>query len=792
MNRRHTHLCFGIAVLAVVASPSLAKLRPLPIDVALQVKDAAYDISPDGSLLARLVQEQNGKIQLSIVPASGAGPAVFVGPMMRGQSVRWSPDSRRLIFVAEHDGAFVPWLWEKGRQARPLDDARMGEYQAPIAWLPDSRHLLVSILPEGEPASVEVLGGRPGASFEATWKPVFPSRSAGGARVLVETTRPRPRTTELVLAPTSDGEFKSTPPAPCAERDGLCDLALVDTQTGSVRRLVRRQLLSWFAVSPNGEQAAVVRKVGGETNDQYPRVDVDIVDLDGNQRTIVRRATMADQSTVSWSPDGRKLAMLELGSKLLGRISILDAQTGVTLQQFNAGREGYGSKGDRAQVRFPRAPLWNSDGRYLFQQSTNGDLWRIDAESGHEEKLSLDENRPLGNLLVDATVRHVSERLYASYQLVDDRSVSGIAEIDLASGRVRSVREDRTDPLVTRDASVDGKWFTYRIERADLPPTVNLFNITTGISSRPSGSVSPVEAYSLGESRVIHYHGKNGSELSASLLLPPDWDGETRLPLLVWIYGGAMGSEEANTFGLSGISLPVFNFQILASRGYAVLNPDAPINLGTPMRDIADAVEAGVDAAIAQGYADPDRLAIMGHSYGSYSVMSVITATDRFRAAEISGVTNMNLVGKFQYTNPGWGDSSPGFMINGQGRMGVTPWEDPDRYRDNSPFWLLPNVETPLLIVNGEVDPVTPFADELFMMMRVLGKTAEFRLYEAEGHGLVQPANVIDLWNRRLEFYAEHLDLALDESGAIIFENGRAKSRGDQSESLASVNLQQD
>jgi dipeptidyl aminopeptidase/acylaminoacyl peptidase len=209
-----------------------------------------------------------------------------------------------------------------------------------------------------------------------------------------------------------------------------------------------------------------------------------------------------------------------------------------------------------------------------------------------------------------------------------------------------------------------------------------------------------------------------------------------------------------------------------------VLYPDIPQRLGTPMQDIFRAVMPGVDAAIAQGFVDPERLAVGGHSYGSYTTLALITQTTRFKAAIIAGVVDANLVSNYLQLKPN-GSSHDDWAENGQGLMGGTPWQYPDRYRDNSPIFLFDRIATPLLIGQGEVDTATPItgANSIFSALRRLGKPVEYRIYENEGHVIHRPANVIDWWNRRLDFLAEHLDIQLDEQGRVMLENGRAKSR---------------
>jgi dipeptidyl aminopeptidase/acylaminoacyl peptidase len=113
--------------------------------------------------------------------------------------------------------------------------------------------------------------------------------------------------------------------------------------------------------------------------------------------------------------------------------------------------------------------------------------------------------------------------------------------------------------------------------------------------------------------------------------------------------------------------------------------------------------------------------------------------------------------------------------------MGGSPWQYPDRYRDNSPIRWFDKIETPLLISQGDIDPVTPLtgANSVFVALRRLGKPVEYRVYEDAGHGSQnRPANVADFWNRKLEFLAQHLDLVLDDQGVIVMDRGRARSRG--------------
>ena len=145
--------------------------------------------------------------------------------------------------------------------------------------------------------------------------------------------------------------------------------------------------------------------------------------------------------------------------------------------------------------------------------------------------------------------------------------------------------------------------------------------------------------------------------------------------------------------------------------------------------------------------------------------------TDRFKAAIITAaVLHPDLFADYL--------RATGYYEHGQGNMGGTIWEQRDRYFANSPLFLFDNIQTPLLIGQGERDGDLAPSEAIFTALERLGKPVEYRLYQGEGHVLTQTPNVIDFWHRRLEFLAEHLDLVYDAKGAVLFDGAKAKSRG--------------
>jgi dipeptidyl aminopeptidase/acylaminoacyl peptidase len=156
------------------------------------------------------------------------------------------------------------------------------------------------------------------------------------------------------------------------------------------------------------------------------------------------------------------------------------------------------------------------------------------------------------------------------------------------------------------------------------------------------------------------------------------------------------------------------------------------------------------------GIADPERLAVMGQSYGGFSAYSLVTYTNRFKAAiAMAGLTDLvSLYGEFDRTARGYPGIEHQKSVNwglaeqGQVSMGVPPWEDLWRYLRNSPINFVDRVQTPLLLIHGEQDlrgPITQ-AEQFFYALYRQGKRAKLLRYWGEDHGLRQsPANVREI-----------------------------------------------
>jgi len=157
----------------------------------------------------------------------------------------------------------------------------------------------------------------------------------------------------------------------------------------------------------------------------------------------------------------------------------------------------------------------------------------------------------------------------------------------------------------------------------------------------------------------------------------------------------------------------------------------------------------GVDELIKMGVADPERLGVMGGSYGGFMTFWVITQTNRFKAAiGHAGISDW-------YSFHGQSDI-PGLMEYG---FGGTPWTARDVYEKWSPVRYADRVKTPLMITHGEQDRRVPIAqaEQYYRALKKGGVETVFVRYPREGHGITEPNHQIDLVGRQLEWFDKHL-----------------------------------
>jgi dipeptidyl aminopeptidase/acylaminoacyl peptidase len=680
----------------------------------------------------------------------------------------WSPDGRYLAFYSDRSGVAHLWLWEKATgQMRQLGNDVVRpffNFQVP-RWTPDSTHLLARTLSRG--MTVE---GEADRQYGPEQKPdAAPAKDPNATTVSILSYNPAQAEKAVADKPQEAHADESVEWLKRYETD----LTLIDIRTGASDHLVtgERPLGYWF--SPDGTMLAWTHMKGPVGNTQQVSFDLRLLQLSSrSSRTLVSGFNQEYGISVSWSPDSKSLAYTTAGQLAKGDAYLVHAQGGEPVLLTPGEHAEFGDD--------HRAPLWDSKGEYIYLISTETytrraapGIWKTSVSHPALVRVADIPGRVIREIVAPtAGGRFWSPDQGASMIVAareEETKKQSFYKVNLTSGAATQLYEAEQyfggDPIFHLDGSADGKSFVFVSQDAQHPEEVWNCQGDMRTPVRVSSVHKDLEHLAFGASRIIDYYSIDGEHLHGALLLPGNYQSGKRYPLIVDPYGGSFRSNSVFRFGLSGAG--VENLQILATRGYAVLLPDTPIHTNSPMYEIMKTVIPAVDRAVELGIADPDHLGIMGHSYGGYSTLSVIVQSTRFKAA-VDSAGPGDLISDYGIMDPKGGTFAIGWAETGQGKMGGTPWQFRDRYIENSPIFYLDRVQTPLLIIQGNLDSTVPHqqAEEVFVGLRRLGKEVTYANYGGEDHweGTWGLANATDYWTRVLNWFDVHLKPAPETS----------------------------
>ena len=470
--------------------------------------------------------------------------------------------------------------------------------------------------------------------------------------------------------------------------------------------------------------------------------------------------TSPDNLSVSgfvWAPDSRGLAWSGVGVADRQASPTRDRPTGFSRESDLYVQDSPGAPPRRVtSLRGGETPhAWISGSGIVFSGTGqelgtfNRKLWLVRPEGGAAPvalSRELDENATYvaaipEALLVEAQYR-TGSRLYRI-------ALNGAQPV----GAPQVISDDEllyTGFSATRDAR------TVAMTAQGPATTPNVYvTATQGFAPRRLTDLNPaVAALALGEQRVVRWKSEqDGEEIEGVLTLPVGYRSG-RVPLLLIIHGGPSGVS-SNSFNPGGR----YSAQVFAGLGYASLQPNyrgstaygerfRGLNRGhISGHDWID-VNSGVDHLIREGIADPDRLGIMGWSFGGHHTFWGITQTDRFKAASAGAGAN-DLISMYSQTD------LPGFYHT---YLGPRPWEDFELYEQRSAYRFVDRVTTPLLIQVGQNDERVPAEQSIqfYEAMTGIGKTpAKLVIYPGEGHGLRDVGHIRDMMVRNVEWFTQ-------------------------------------
>ncbi|HEX4965274.1 MAG TPA: prolyl oligopeptidase family serine peptidase [Thermoanaerobaculia bacterium] len=638
---------------------------------------------------------------------------------MSFDEVRIAPDGGRLAYVArrndfEHDReAFSLWVLDLA--AKTADPVRLADLAAcsALRWSPDGRAL--SFLGADDPA-------------------------AGAQLFLVEPTsgaKPRRLTDPASFEngvdfydwlPDGTGLVAVATDAPDAA--ALAAKRALRGFYGDVRRLVDSPLPppSLYRVPRTGGPAEKIGAVPFE-------LPLDLqVSADGRWAAV----NGDDRSEVASS---NQVELLPLGGPATA------AKAPASPRRRTAGafyKEGMAWAGDDL---FVIGQGKEQAGRFVF---TEGRLYRMGAEGrlvpvapGMEGYLKQIVPLPDGSLLVTANVS----------------TVMRVSRVEPASGAVRTLREQR-GWLANLSVSRDGKVIAFVTTDPRHFPEIYVASGLEGVASaRPvTGINASLTAEPQPEVETFSWDDGAGGTVEGALFWPPGRKGEKGLPLVVDLHGGPFSVARTEAVSLQGsfLSFPA----LLAARGFLVLNPnyrgsagrgDAFVQgiVGHRCSRPSEDVIRGVESLVARGWADRQRVGLIGYSGGGGLSKCLIGRTDLFRAACTGAGVWDDLALYGTPRGQMWAEAFYG---------SVKPWDDFALWWHESPVSGLGRVKTPTLIVAGESDGEAPRqADELYRGLVARGVPTESLVFPGEGHVFTRPSHKRTLMRAEISWLEHYL-----------------------------------
>ena len=487
-----------------------------------------------------------------------------------------------------------------------------------------------------------------------------------------------------------------------------------------------------------------------DENVKLARLYVISLQKDANGKREPRKLTTENYQVdeFDWSNDGSRIVFSHVKSPLANDwttsdVSIVDVASGKVTVLANTGA---------AEL----SPVYSPDGKSIALIVTeNPAVWagsgviQIFAASGGQPKnlvASFDGQPDIAGWSSDGKRIYFSEAKGTGTQ---------IYALDIATNRIEEIKG--TAAVITAlSLNRSATTFGFVRQSPDTPADVFVASTSDFKPVQISNVNADLKIPPLGRTEVISWKSTDGKQIEGLLTYPVNYQAGQRVPLILNVHGGPAGVFVQSFIGGRG-AYPLATF---ASRGYAILraNPRGSSGYGSEFRranmrdwgvgDYQDLM-TGVDKVIEMGVADPQRLGVMGWSYGGFMTSWIVTQTSRFKAAS-AGAPVTNLM-SFNGTA-----DIPAFVPS---YFGGEFWDVMDLYQKHSPMFNVKNVTTPTMIQHGEADIRVPISQgyEFYNALKVKGVPTRMIVLPRQPHGPNEPKMQLAVMKANLEWFEKYL-----------------------------------
>ena len=463
-----------------------------------------------------------------------------------------------------------------------------------------------------------------------------------------------------------------------------------------------------------------------------------------------KRLTEGDKFSVgefSWSPDGARIAFS--AQKDPDLISSFSEDIYVVQVADKSVKKIVDSPGPDTN------PKWSPDGKKIafetaagakFFYYTNAKIAVVPAEGGAPQILTeaFDEDPGLVGWGPDGIYFAAEQKTYAH-----------LFQLNPATKTIEKLSAPDHLASFSFSFSQDYKQVAYRAALENQYAEIYSSKVAPWEGKKLTAMGDQLKAFTLAHREVISWKSADGITIEGVVYKPANFDPGKKYPLLIVIHGGPTGVDQ-----------PIVNpdryypIERFVAQGALVLRPNyrGSAGYGEKFRslnvrnlgvgDYADVI-SGVDALIAKGWVDKERVGSMGWSQGGYISAFITASSDRFKAVSVgAGISDWMTY----YANT---DITP---FTRQYLHG-TPWDDPDIYRKTSPISYIAKARTPTLIQHGENDRRVPIpnAYELRQALEDRGVPVKMVVYKGFGHGITKPKQQRAVMEENEKWFAQYI-----------------------------------
>jgi dipeptidyl aminopeptidase/acylaminoacyl peptidase len=487
-----------------------------------------------------------------------------------------------------------------------------------------------------------------------------------------------------------------------------------------------------------------------DENVKLSRLNVIPVQKDANGKREVRKLTTENYnvSGFDWAPDGTRIAFSHTRTPVANDWTTSD----VSIVEVASGKPKIFANTTAAES----SPVFSPDGKSIAMVvSDNPPRW---AQSGLIQIYSVAAGQPkalsasydgqpnIAGWSADGKRIYFSEAKGTGTQ---------IYLIDVAANKIEEIK---TTSAVYSAINLNhsGTMFGFVRQTSDTPAEAFVASVSNFTPLQISRANADLKMPAMGKTEVIRWKSADGKDIEGLLTYPVGYQAGQKVPLILNIHGGPAGVFQYTFIGGRGV-YPLATF---ASRGYAILrpNPRGSSGYGTEFRranikdwggaDYQDLM-TGVDKVIAMGVADPERLGVMGWSYGGFMTSWIVTQTHRFKAASAGApVTNL-----MSFTGTA---DIPAFIPD---YFGGQFWDVMDLYQKHSAMFNVKGVKTPTMIQHGEADIRVPISQgyEFYNALKAQGVATRMLVLPRQPHGPNEPKMQLSVMQANLEWFEKYI-----------------------------------